>query len=131
MRDIQDLVNCAQELTQAGEHEDAFLLLDAAACRGDPKAQYMAALMLDSGTGTIQDIERARELCFSSAELGYAAAQACVGGFYAQGNGVEVDYEKAAYWFDKAAKQGDPTALNDLGNMYRWGLYFEKNEEPS
>ena len=57
MNDLQDLVIRADELTQAGEHEKAFLLLDAASDRGDAEAQYLSALMLESGIGTTQDIE--------------------------------------------------------------------------
>jgi TPR repeat protein len=129
MSELQDLVRRAEELLQAGENEDAFLLLEAAANRADPQAQYLASLMLEAGIGTIQDIERARELCFSAAELGHADAQAQVGGLYALGKGVEVNYETAAFWFDKAARQGSPIALNDLGNMYRQGLFFDKDDD--
>ena len=128
MNGAEELVKQAIELTKAGEHEDAFLILDAAASRGDPEAKYLAALMLESGIGAIQDTARARELLLSSAELGYADAQARVGGFYVLGIGVDIDYDRAAFWFDKAAKQGNPVALNDLGNMFRDGLFFERDE---
>ena len=67
-------------------------------------------------------------MLFAAAEKGHPEAQARVGGFYALGHGVDVDYEKAAFWFEKAAKQGSASALNDLGNMHSLGLYFEKNE---
>ena len=123
-----DLFNRVTALRAMGKHEDAFVLLNAASNRGDPKAQYQSALMLESGVGIRQDIRRARELFRSSAELGYSDSQAQMGGFYAVGDGVDVDYEQAAVWFDKAAKQGNPAALNDLGNMYREGLYFQRDE---
>ena len=124
-----DLVHQAIELNQMGKHHEAFLLLDAEAERRNPKAQYLTAVMLDSGTGTIQNEQRAREMYFSAAELGSPDAQAHVGGLYALGNGVDVDYEKAAFWFEKAANQGNAIALNDLGNMHSMGLFFEKNED--
>jgi TPR repeat protein len=127
-RTDDDIFNKAIALSEIGMYEDAFALLNSASNRGDPKAQYLSALMLESGVGTIQDIGRSRELYFSSAELGYSDSQAKVGGFYILGDGVDVDYEKAAFWFDKAAKQGNPIALNDLGNMFREGLFFERDE---
>lgn len=40
---------------------------------------------------------------------------------YEKGFDVEVDYEKAFYYYEKAAKAGDPMALNKLGNMYAKG----------
>ena len=123
-----DLFSTVAALRAMGKHEDAFVLLSDASNRGDPKAQYQSALMLESGVGTTQDIKRARELFRCSAELGYSDSQAQIGGFYAVGDGVDVDYEQAAYWFGKAAEQGNPAALNDLGNMYREGLYFQRDE---
>jgi len=90
MSDAEGLIEQAFDLTQAGENTAAFALLEAAANSGDSKAKYLAALMLESGIGTLQDVDRARELYFSSAELGYSEAQAQNGGFYAFCNGVDV-----------------------------------------
>jgi hypothetical protein len=54
-------------------------------------------------------------------------------GFLAQkhflGDGLEQDYEKAFYWFKKAAKQDNASAQHNLGVMYNQGLYVEKNLE--
>jgi TPR repeat protein len=131
MREMGDeeIFDKASELGKLGKHKDSFLLLHSASNRGNPKAQYLSALMLESGIGTIQDVIRARELYFSSAEKGYSDSQAKVGGFYVLGDGIDVDYEKAAFWFERAAKQDNPVALNDLGNMFGAGLFFEKDEE--
>lgn len=123
-----DLFNRASELSEMGKYEDSFALLYSASNCGDSKAQYLSAVMLESGVGTIQDMGRARELYLSSAELGYSDSQTKVGGFYVLGDGEDVNYEKAAFWFDKAAKQGNPVALNDLGNMFKEGLFFERDE---
>ena len=50
---------------------------------------------------------------------GYQYAQAHLGGVYFHGRlNQEVDFEKAAYWFLKAAEQGNATAISDIGNMY-------------
>ena len=48
---------------------------------------------------------------------------------YKFGHGVEESYEKAAEWFQKAAKQGDYRAQNDLGEMYQYGFGVEQSDE--
>jgi TPR repeat protein len=40
-----------------------------------------------------------------------------LGGLYAQGKGAPRDYLKAREWFTKAANQGDPLAMLELGLM--------------
>jgi TPR repeat protein len=57
-------------LIQAERDEEAFLLFEMAAELGHAVAQYLAASMLEAGSGTVQDLPRARELYFSAAELG-------------------------------------------------------------
>ena len=54
---------------------------------------------------------------YEAAEGGDAKAQVSVGTVYAKGE----DYEEAAIWFRKAAKQGNPDAQFMLGVMYRGG----------
>lgn len=39
----------------------------------------------------------------------------------------KVDLERAAYWYALAAEQGHSSALNNLGNAYRFGNGIEKN----
>lgn len=41
---------------------------------------------------------------------------------YAKGSGVEQDYNKAAYWFEKSAEQGDADACEVLAQFYEIGL---------
>ena len=50
-----------------------------------------------------------------------------IGESYEKGIGVEVDYQTALKYYEKAAKTGDPTALNKLGNMYADGKGCTKN----
>jgi len=45
------------------------------------------------------------------------------------GEGVEKDWEKAAYWFTKAAEQGDATAQNNLGVCYENGMGVERDRK--
>ena len=48
---------------------------------------------------------------------------------YYNGEGVERDYEKAAYWFALAAKQGSITAQYYLGGCYQKGTGVEQSDE--
>lgn len=50
-----------------------------------------------------------------AAEKGDVEAQASLGLTYSFGLGVEKDYKLAAYWYEKAAKQGNALAQVSLG----------------
>lgn len=54
-----------------------------------------------------------------AAELGYKKAQYKLGVCYSDGYGVNVDYDEALRWLNKAADQGDLEALYNIGNIYR------------
>ena len=47
---------------------------------------------------------------------------------YLSGRGVPKDPVQAAYWYRKAADQGDPGAQNQLGYFYTWGIGVEPNQ---
>ena len=38
-----------------------------------------------------------------------------------------INYSRAAYWYNKAAEQGHLMAMNNLGNAYRKGTGVEQN----
>ena len=61
------------------------------------------------------------ELLKAEAENGDVASMYNLGVCYGQGHGVEEDYEKAFYWYNKAADGGDARAQNCIGVCY----YFE------
>jgi len=44
-----------------------------------------------------------------------------LGYFYGTGDGIAKDYEKALFWYRKAAEQHNPTAQFNLGVMYESG----------
>lgn len=44
-----------------------------------------------------------------------------LGNCYYYGYGVSKDYEKAVYWYEKAANQGYATAQNNIGYCYETG----------
>lgn len=50
-----------------------------------------------------------------------------IGEQYEKGQGREKDPQKAFYYYEKAAKTGDPTGLNKMGNMYSLGIGCTRN----
>ena len=46
---------------------------------------------------------------------------------YENGQGIEQDYARAAYWYELAAEQGHARAQYQLGNLYREGLGVKEN----
>nr|WP_267405621.1 tetratricopeptide repeat protein [Gilliamella sp. B3976] len=50
-----------------------------------------------------------------------------LGILYYEGDGVDVNKEKAIYWYTKAAEQGGRKAQNNLGVMYQQGEGVKKN----
>jgi hypothetical protein len=61
------------------------------------------------------------------AEEGVAPAQFYLGVMYENGQGVPLDYQEAARWYLKAAKQGHDRAQNNLGKLYEEGLGVEQD----
>jgi len=62
-----------------------------------------------------------------AAEQGDMEAQFNLGLMYYDGEGTEVNYEKALYWWEKAAEQGDVRAQFNVGSMYYDGEGTEVN----
>jgi len=58
---------------------------------------------------------------------GYADAQATLAWMYHTGKGVKQDMEVARSWYEKAAAQNHPIALNNLGVIYEQGLGVNKS----
>lgn len=55
------------------------------------------------------------------AEQGDARAQQALAWMYYEGQGRQKDYEKAVFWYRKAADQGNVTAQINLAQMYAYG----------
>lgn len=48
---------------------------------------------------------------------------------YFIGRGVPQDVKASAYWYEKAANSGDPTAQNEIGYLYQVGIGVPKDPE--
>jgi TPR repeat protein len=77
----------------------------------------------DSGVAAYQvgDFRGAYEAWQPLAQEGDATAQNSLGALYDHGLGVPEDHVKAAYWYEKAAKQNLPLAMRNLGTLYANG----------
>lgn len=62
-----------------------------------------------------------------AAQKGNAAAQCLLGYYYANGWGVEQDYNQAVRWWTLSANQGYAAAQYNLGVCYENGWVVEKN----
>ncbi len=65
----------------------------------------------------------------SAAEAGSEYAWFRLGWMYANGEGVEQSYEKAAEYYQLAVDQGVPAAMNNLGVLYELGQGVEQSLE--
>ena len=83
------------------------------------------AFLLVAGAALGQD-DSLRAL-LDKATAGDVAAQLAIAKKYDNGDGVPENTEKAAYWFRKAAEQGNADAQNSLGVCYRMGRGVDKD----
>jgi TPR repeat protein len=67
--------------------------------------------------------------CRKAADQGNMDAKNSLGALYANGDGVDQDYPKAAKLFREAAKWGSAPAQKNLGIMYINGHGVPKNNE--
>ena len=75
------------------------------------------------GQGVAVDCERALAAYKTAAEGGNADCQYNLGHMLSHGQGIDSpDYEQALVWYEKAAAQGLPFAVNSLGSMAQNGL---------
>lgn len=73
------------------------------------------------------DFETAEWEFLDSAKQGIVEGQVNVAILYENGQGVTQDHLKAAYWYEKAASQGDKTSMFVLGEFYTKGLGIDKD----
>ncbi|EFC39629.1 predicted protein [Naegleria gruberi] len=69
------------------------------------------------------------ELLQLQADTGDSIAQNNLGAAYQNGTGVDIDYKKAVYWYEKSAEQNNSEAQFNLGYLYQEGLGVPKNIE--
>jgi uncharacterized protein len=63
----------------------------------------------------------------AAAEHGHVHDQIALGAAYLSGHGVQQNLKLAAYWYEKAAGLGDPSAENEIGYFYEMGIGVSPN----
>jgi len=110
------------------DYKKAAKLYTIAAKANDKLAQYNLAMMYYSGSGIKKDFSLAHKWLKKSAINGNKLAQLKLGHFYRQGNNlVNQDYNKALYWYFKAAAQKYPPAQYYVGFCYYNGYGIKKD----
>ena len=64
-----------------------------------------------------------------AADRGFADGQNNLGVCYANGSGVELNYEEAVKWYRLAAEQGNAYGQGNLGWCYQYGCGVEQSDE--
>lgn len=94
--------------------------LEKSAAAGVAEAQERLGLALFHGNvidGVGRDYEEARRLLSAAAEAGLPAAQNAIAQMWASALGGPGDEKAAEDWHRRAAEQGDPKAMSNLGRM--------------
>ena len=117
-----DLENTAPPLPQT-----PFERMNAAAGKGDPKAQHDLAIMYLRGNGVPVDHVQAASWLKKSAGSGIPKAQYNLGLLYEKGLGVTQNYTTAFSWYQRAAQQGHTRAQHNLGALFAVGKGTKQN----
>ncbi len=75
----------------------------------------------------LKDINSAIKYWRPLAKTGHNDAQYLLGVMYANGQGVKLDFQKAAFWFLKSALQGDVGAMYFIGTLLKEGKGVDQN----
>jgi TPR repeat protein len=104
-------------VSSAGLRADDFNVaaLQAAADKGDARAQYQLATCYAKGKGVAAIPVMAASYMRKAADQGYVEAQTDLGSYYGRGFGLPRDLTNAVQWYRKAAAQGDALAQYCLG----------------
>lgn len=104
---------------KAGMNEGPLAIqwFEKAAKKKFPPAQFHLGRCYLLGRMVDQDKERAIDFFKDAAVGGYAAAQFLLGRYYEEGVNVEMNWNIAKYWYEKAKKQNYPEAAAKLNNL--------------
>ena len=98
--------------------------------KGDSSCQALLGTLYKYGFGVPQDNKQSLNWLNKSADSGDPYGQEILGDTLLNGrNGVEKDLAKAYELFIKASAKGNLYADNQLGQMYRLGIYVKQNTQ--
>ncbi|HVM81146.1 MAG TPA: tetratricopeptide repeat protein [Stellaceae bacterium] len=98
------------------------------ALQGDPDSIYMLSDMYRNGWCVPKDVAQFHTNLEKAANLGVASAAFDLGYYLHNGDeGYPKDPKRAAGWFERAIKHGEPRAMVSLGSMLMEGDGLEKD----
>lgn len=100
-----------------------------AAAEGNKRAKIAVADAYRDGNGTQRNYLAALDI-YKEIAGGYEDTYAMnnIGYIYANGFGVDQDYEEAFKWYLQSAEKGNPEAAWQVGNAYYYGQGIEKDQ---
>ena len=125
----------AQEAFEHCDYNTAMSIWRTLAERGDATAAHRVASQYWSGLFVPEDRNEATKwfnvearLLRKRADDNDAAAELALGTLYLEGQ-IGVNYTEAMKWFLKAADQGNPRAISEIGEFYAWGWGVPRDGE--
>lgn len=83
----------------------------------NPQTLYNQSLDYLEGKGVQKNLKKSFDLNAQAAEAGYHDATLAMGWYYFNSIGVPQDFTKAKLWGKKSARQGEPKAMFNLGEI--------------
>lgn len=135
---IEQTIELARAALSKGENDDYLMLAMLLFTQKETRAEALDILQMltkrgDSDAETFyhllkENLDDPEKAIIESAETGEAEDALFAGIFYYRGFIVPKNTQKAAYWFDVAAKRGNDLAKGGLGSMYLNGIGVQKDE---
>ena len=124
-----------RRLAQGGQTSALDVVIELVGQKQRGALDVLASLVYKGDSGAMEALashgmtggQHAIDALKSMAEGGNVEAQVGLGHMYKDGKGVEIDFERAVWWYRAAAEQGDPEGLTSLAIMYTDGLGVEKD----
>ncbi len=104
-------------------------LKELAQTKGYENTLIMLGTSYQQGKGVERDAAEAIKWFEKAVAAGIPFGNECIGSIYYNGDGLPVDYQKAFVYFTKDESENAFCTIYALGEMYRQGLYVEKNPE--
>lgn len=98
----------------AQQKSEAIHCLESAAAQKNPAAMQRLGFLYTYGKSVARDVDKGVALTRAAAEANDANAQIDLGYNYANGIGVEKDYQQALAWYEKAKANGSPLAERNI-----------------
>ena len=103
------------------DYQSALELLRPLADEGEPRAQYVIAVMFLNGLIKAPSEDTAAGYMHRAADQGYAPAQTELARMYRDGDGVPQHPLASLEWYQRAAENGDVGAQLTLADAYAYG----------